>query len=91
MTLTHPDAAYGDWLNNRANGIAKNYKSLVNDLDSIGLPYKDIEEGKTFIDKAYQSAFNGLERDNKFNILNSVGSLFKGHGLGNKSASELKI
>jgi hypothetical protein len=90
VTLTHPDAAYGDWLNDRANGIAKNYKSLVNDLDSIGLPYKDIEEGKTFIDKAYQSAFNGLERDNKFNILNSVGSLFKGHGLGNKSASELK-
>ena len=90
VTLTHPDAAYGDWINSRAKGIADNYKSLVNELDSVGLPYRDIEEGKTFIDNVYQSAFNGLERENKFNILNSVGSLFRGHGLGNKSASELK-
>lgn len=90
VDLIYPDAAYGDWINKRAQGIADNYKNLVNELDSVGLPYRDIEEGKTFIDKAYQSAFNGLERNNKFNILNSVGSLFKGHGLGNKSASELK-
>jgi hypothetical protein len=90
VDLVHPDAAYGDWINKRAQGIADNYRNLVNELDSVGLPYRDIEEGKTFIDNAYQAAFNGLERENKFNILNSVGSLFKGHGLGNKSASELK-
>ena len=90
ITLTHPDSAYGDWLNNRAKGIADNYNKLVTELDSVGLPYKDLEEGSTFIDKVYQSAFNGLERQNKFNLINSVGSLFKGHGLGNKSAAELK-
>tara|TARA_R100001443_G_scaffold72898_1_gene80926 strand:- start:5374 stop:7611 length:2238 start_codon:yes stop_codon:yes gene_type:complete len=90
ITLTHPDSAYGDWLNKRAQGIADNYNNLVKELDSVGLPYKDLEEGSTFIDKVYQSAFNGLERQNKFNLINSVGSLFKGHGLGNKSASELK-
>ena len=90
ITLTHPDSAYGDWLNNRAKGIADNYNKLVTELDSVGLPYKDLEEGSTFIDKVYQSAFNGLERENKFNLINSVGSLFKGHGLGNKSAAELK-
>tara|TARA_R100001015_G_C4634752_1_gene201986 strand:- start:5792 stop:8011 length:2220 start_codon:yes stop_codon:yes gene_type:complete len=90
VDLVHPDAAYGDWINKRAQGIADNYNNLVNELDSVGLPYRDIEEGKTFIDNAYQAAFNGLERDNRFNILNSVGSLFRGHGLGNKSASELK-
>ena len=85
VDLVHPDAAYGDWINKRAQGIADNYNNLVNELDSVGLPYRDIEEGKTFIDNAYQAAFNGLERDNRFNILNSVGSLFRGHGLGNKS------
>ena len=90
ITLTHPNSAYGDWLKERASGIAKNYNKLVNDLDSIGLPYKDLEEGSTYIDEVYQSAFNGLERNNKFQIINSLGSLFKGHGLGNKSASELK-
>ena len=88
--VIHPNAAHGDWLNKRAKGIADNYNKLVKDLDSIGLPYKDLEEGSTFIDKVYQSAFNGLERENKFNLINSVGSLFKGHGLGNKSAAELK-
>ena len=88
--VIHPNAAHGEWLNKRAKGIADNYTTLVKDLDSIGLPYKDLEEGSTFIDKVYQSAFNGLERENKFNLINSVGSLFKGHGLGNKSAAELK-
>lgn len=88
--VIHPNAAHGEWLNKRAKGIADKYTTLVKDLDSIGLPYKDLEEGSTFIDKVYQSAFNGLERENKFNLINSVGSLFKGHGLGNKSAAELK-
>ena len=90
ITFTHPNSAYGDWLKKRASGIAKNYNKLVNDLDSIGLPYKDLEEGSTYIDEVYQSAFNGLERNNKFHLINSLGSLFKGHGLGNKSAAELK-
>ncbi len=88
--VIHPNAAHGEWLNKRAKGIADNYNKLVTELDSVGLPYKDLEEGSTFIDKVYQSAFNGLERENKFNLINSVGSLFKGHGLGNKSAAELK-
>ena len=90
ITLNHPNAAYGKWLDKRAQGIEDNYTKLVTQLDSVGLPYKDLEEGSTFVDNVYQSAFNGLNRNNKFNIINSVGSLFKGHGLGNKSSSELK-
>ena len=90
ITLNHPNAAYGKWLNKRAQKIENNYTDLVNQLDSVGLPYKDLEEGSTFIDEVYQSAFNSLNRNNKFNIINSVGSLFKGHGLGNKGAAELK-
>ena len=90
VDLRHPDSAYGDWLNKRAKGIEDNYTKLVNELDSVGVPYKDLTAGSTFVDKVYQSAFNGLERENKFNLINSVGSLFKGHGLGNQSASELK-
>ena len=90
VDVAHPNSAYGKWLDQRADGIAKNYNDLVTQLDSVGLPYKNLEEGSTFIDKVYQSAFNGLERQNKFNLINSVGSLFKGHGLGNKNAAELK-
>jgi len=90
ITLNHPNSAYGKWLKKRAQGIEDNYTKLVTQLDSVGLPYKNLEEGSTFVDNVYQSAFNGLNRNNKFNIINSVGSLFKGHGLGNKSSSELK-
>mgnify|MGYP003144017972 CR=1 FL=1 len=90
VDVAHPNSAYGKWLDQRADGIAKKYNDLVTQLDSVGLPYKDLQEGSTFIDKVYQSAFNGLERQNKFNLINSVGSLFKGHGLGNKNAAELK-
>jgi hypothetical protein len=90
IDLDYPIAARGEWLKERANTIRDNFNSIVTQLDSIGVPYKDLEKGGTFIDKAYQAAFNGLERDNKFNLINSMGSLFKGHGLGNQSASELR-
>ena len=64
VDLRHPDSAYGDWLNKRAKGIEDNYTKLVNELDSVGVPYKDLTAGSTFVDKVYQSAFNGLEREN---------------------------
>jgi len=85
-----PDEAYGDVLKTRAANIENRWNNIVNNLDSAGIPYQDLEKGQTFIDKEYQNVYDGLTKNNSFNVLKGVGSLFKGQGFNYTDAESLK-
>ena len=63
-----PDEAYGDVLKTRATNIENRWNNIVNNLDSAGIPYQDLEKGQTFIDKEYQNVYDGLTKNNSFNV-----------------------
>ena len=81
---------HGDVLKTRATNIENRWNNIVNNLDSAGIPYQDLEKGQTFIDKEYQNVYDGLTKNNSFNVLKGVGSLFKGQGFNYTDAESLK-
>ena len=85
-----PDEAYGDILKQRAKNIENRYNNIINKLDDEGISYRDLEKGETFIDKEYQNVYNNLTKQNSFNVIKGIGSLFKGQGFNYTDAAELK-
>jgi len=85
-----PDEAYGDILKQRAKNIENRYNNIINKLDDEGISYRDLEKGETFIDKEYQNVYNNLTKQNSFNVIKGIGSLFKGQGFNYTDAVELK-
>ena len=87
--VRQPDAAYGDTLNDRAKELARKTEELFKNLDDLGVPYRDIEEGKKYLEQNYDNVFADLKSDNKFNILKEVGSFLKGNGFNVVNEKEL--
>ena len=85
-----PDEAYGDILKQRAKNIENRYNNIINKLDDEGISYRDLEKGETFIDKEYQNVYDSLTKQNSFNVIKGIGSLFKGQGFNYTDAAELK-
>lgn len=85
-----PDEAYGDILKQRAKNIENRYNNIINKLDDEGISYKDLEKGETFIDKEYQNVYDSLTKQNSFNVIKGIGSLFKGQGFNYTDSAELK-
>lgn len=91
LNITHPDEAYGQTLLDASRVYKENFKSLREKLNEAGIPYTaDAEKQGAFIDEAYQNIFNNVSRDNNFNVLKGMGSLFRGQGLNYASAEDLK-
>jgi len=87
--VRQPDAAYGDTLNDRAEELARKTRELFKNLEDLGVPYKDIEEGKKYLEQNYNNVFKDLKSDNKFNILKEAGSFLKGNGFNVVNEKEL--
>jgi len=91
LNITHPDEAYGQTLLDASRVYKENFKGLREKLNEAGIPYTaDAEKQGAFIDEAYQNIFNNVSRDNNFNVLKGMGSLFIGQGLNYASAEDLK-
>jgi len=91
LNITHPDEAYGQTLLDASRVYKENFKGLREKLNEAGIPYTaDAEKQGAFIDEAYQNIFNNVSRDNNFNVLKGMGSLFRGQGLNYASAEDLK-
>jgi len=87
--VRQPDAAYSDTLNDRAEELARKTRELFKNLEDLGVPYKDIEEGKKYLEQNYDNVFANLKSDNKFNILKELGSFLKGNGFNVVNEKEL--
>lgn len=91
LTITHPDEAYGQTLIDSANAYKTNFTELRKKLGEAGIPYAaDATKQGTFIDDAYQAVFDRISRANNFNVMQGMGSLFRGQGLNYASAEDLK-
>ena len=87
--VKQPTAAYGDYLKNREEELVNAYNAILGDLDSLGVPYRDLDASKKFIDESYENIFNNMEDDNRFNLIGGIGSFLRGNGFNTTDYNEL--
>jgi len=87
--VKQPTAAYGDYLKNREEELVNAYNAILGDLDSLGVPYRDLDASKKFIDESYENIFNNMEDDNRFNLIGGIGSFLRGNGFNTTDYNKL--
>ena len=87
--VRQPTAAYGNYLDERQKELVASYNAILNDLDGLGVPYRDLDASKKFIDESYENIFNNMEADNKFNLIGSIGSFLQGNGFNTTDYTKL--
>lgn len=87
--VKQPTAAYGDYLKNREEELVNSYNAILSDLDSLGVPYRDLDASKKFIDESYENIFNNMADDNRFNLIGGIGSFLRGNGFNTTDYNEL--
>lgn len=91
ITINHPDVAYGIALEDGAKAWSKNFVELRTKLRENGVPYAaEADKQIAFIDDSYQGIWNKVSKENNYNVMEGMGSLFRGQGLNYSSAQDLK-
>lgn len=88
--LKMPPEGYGENLNKYAKELTEKYDYLVENLEELGIPYRDLEAGTEFLDDSYEAVFSNMTRENKFKLTDSIGSFLRGGSIHTVDYNKLK-